>query len=55
MNEENKESVQEDSFLYCPRHDAKVLVLGARCFYKNRDSVCSGCILDSELIRVKLI
>lgn len=55
ITSENQEYMREDNDNYCPRQDAKVLILGGTCFCKNRGRVCSGCIFDSEPIRVKLI
>jgi hypothetical protein len=52
---QNQEFMREDTDNYCPRHDEQVLILGRTCFCKNRDRVCSGCVFDSEPIRVKLI
>jgi hypothetical protein len=55
VTSENQEFMREDNDNYFPRHDEQVLILSGTCFCKNRDDVCSGCIFDSERIRMKLI
>jgi hypothetical protein len=46
---------RQDSDAYCPRRDEQVLILDGTCYCKNRDLACSGCVFDSEPIRLKLI